>query len=419
MTTILIVEDDDPIRNNIIRLLKLEGYDTASAVNGREGLERVREIRPDVVISDISMPEMDGFALLEAIRADALLATTSVMMLTALDDRASMRRGMTSGADDYLAKPFTRVELLEALEGLLKRKGRIEESIQSAVQEREDSLRAAFTESLGGNRSPDKFGLEPPEGAVTDQVVQATVLFSDIRNFTSLAEKLSSTEVAELLTAYFERTCEPVLTNGGRHVKFIGDGLMAVFSDTLGGSPLPAARRAVSAALAMALATHEFRSWLERRFGDRGLPPFAIGVGLHAGEVTICRLGTIQNKETTPIGDTVNTAARLEAASKELGWTVVASQAVLQGAGEGVQTAGMTALEVRGRLGFVDVAEIVGLVTNMQDKQHGMATLTERAAEIRQAVQVNSEITARAVKGALRSQLSKFKDHEFKPDDAP
>jgi class 3 adenylate cyclase len=420
MTTILIVEDDDAIRNNIGRLLRLEGYDIVAAVNGREGLELARALQPEVVITDIGMPEMDGFELLEAIRADRALGATSVMMLTALDDRASMRRGMTSGADDYLAKPFTRVELLEALSGLLKKRHRVEESIQSAVQAREEHLRRAFTESLGGKRVPDKFGLEAPEGAIADQVIEATVLFSDIRNFTSLAEKLSSNEVAEILTYYFERTCEPVLTNGGRHLKFIGDGLMAVFADTMAGSsPLPASRRAVSAALAMALAAHEFRSWLDKRFAERGLPPFAIGVGLHAGEVTICRLGTVDNKETTPIGDTVNTAARLETASKELGWTVVASDAVLKKSGGGVQTGGMTSLAVRGRNGYVDVAEIVGLVTNLDDKRHGMATLTERAAEIRAAVQINSEITARAVKGALKNKLSAFKEHTFHPEGEP
>jgi serine/threonine-protein kinase PpkA len=414
MTTILIVEDDDAIRNNVIRLLKLEGYEIDSAINGRLGLERAKAVRPDVVISDVSMPEMDGFDLLEAIRADRELAATSVMLLTALDDRASMRRGMTAGADDYLAKPFTRVELLDALEGLLKRRGRIEATIDAAVRAREEHLRRAFTESLGGRALPDKFALDAPTGAITDTVVEATVLFSDIRNFTSLAEKLSSREVAELLTEYFERVCDPVLKNGGRHLRFIGDGLMAVFADTLsGGSPLPASRRGISAALGMALATHEFRSWLVKRFTQRGLPPFAIGVGLHAGEVTICRLGTIQNKETTPIGDTVNVAARLEAASKEFGWTVVASTAVLEHAGEGVQTGGMTALEVRGRNGFMDVAEIVGLETNVEDRRHGMATLTERAAEVREAVQINSEITARAVKGALQSKLSAFKDHQF------
>ncbi|MFB2351715.1 hypothetical protein, partial [Priestia megaterium] len=79
--------------------------------------------------------------------------------------------------------------------------------------------------------------------------------------------------------------------------------------------------------------------------------------------------------------------ARLEASSKELGWTVVASSAVLQGAGAGIQTGGMTSLDVRGKSGYVDVAESVGLVTDLQDKRHGMATLTERAAEVRAAVE--------------------------------
>jgi serine/threonine-protein kinase PpkA len=133
MTTVLVVEDDDAIRNNVARLLKLEGYDVSVAINGTEGLERAQATRPDVVVSDINMPGIDGFAMVEAMRADPALATTVVLMLTALDDRASMRRGMTAGADDYLAKPFTRVELLEALEALLKKRERIEKSIRSAV----------------------------------------------------------------------------------------------------------------------------------------------------------------------------------------------------------------------------------------------------------------------------------------------
>lgn len=419
MTTILIVEDDDAIRNNVIRLLKLEGYAIESATNGKAGLERARAVRPDVIITDVGMPEMDGFEMLQALRADRDLASTSIMMLTALDDRASMRRGMTAGADDYLAKPFTRVELLDALAGLLKKRGRIEASIESAVREREEHLRRAFTESLGGRAPPDKIALDAPAGAIADTVVEATVLFSDIRGFTSLAEKLSSREVAELLTEYFDRVCEPVLKNGGKHLRFIAGGLMAVFSDGVGGSPLPAARRAISAALGITLSTHEFRSWLEWRHAQRGLPPFAVGIGLHAGEVTICRLGTAQNKETTPIGETVNIAARLESASKELGWTVVASRSVLEMAGAGVLTAGITSLEVRGNKGFVEVAEIVGLEANEDDRRHGMAALTERASEVRDAVQINSEITARAVKGALQSKLSAFMEHRFEPGGEP
>jgi serine/threonine protein kinase len=130
-------------------------------------------------------------------------------------------------------------------------------------------------------------------------------------------------------------------------------------------------------------------------------------------------LGTTQNKETTPIGDTVNMAARLETASKELGWTVVASNSVLENAGTGVLTGGITSLEVRGRGGFIEVAEIIGLEASQQDKLHGMATLTERASEVREAVQINSEITARAVKGALQSKLSAFMEHQFEPGGEP
>ncbi|MBK8073035.1 MAG: protein kinase [Ramlibacter sp.] len=421
MTTVLVVEDDDDIRANITRLLKLEGYTIVSAANGHEALQRMRQVQCDVVISDVNMPGMGGLELLDAIRADKARATTPVMLLTALDDRASMRRGMASGADDYLAKPFTRDELLEALRALERRKLRFEDAVQGELKLREELLRRAFLESLGGQTSgrDDRFALDMPADAVTDQVLQATVLFSDIRNFTSLAEKLSSAEVAELLTTYFDRSCEPVLKSGGRHLKFIGDGMMAVFTDTAHGSPLPAARRAVSAALAMALAANEFRRWLDQRFVGRALPPFAIGVGVHSGEVTLCRLGTLQNKETTPIGDTVNVAARLEAASKELGWTVVASRGVLQQAGSGVQTGASTSVVVRGKNGMVEVAEVTGLQTGMEDKVHGMATLTERAGEIRAAVQANSEITARVFKEALETRLAALSHHDFGTEGEP
>ncbi len=413
MNTVLVVEDDDAIRANIARLLKLEGFEILAAVNGARGLEQARIARPDVVISDIGMPEMDGFALLEAIRGDAQLATTPVMLLTALDDRASMRRGMTAGADDYLAKPFTRVELLEALQGLLRKKGRLQRSIDQAVGAREAQLRRAFSESVGGRKLADKFGLEAPPGVVADRVLQAVVLFADIRDFTRMAEKLDSAEVAELLTEYFGRCGEPVLRHGGGHLKFIGDGLLAIFEQP------DAARRAIAAALGMALAAHEFRAWLERRFQGRGLPPLAIGVGLHQGEVKLCRVGSADAREDAAVGEPVNVAARLEQSSRELGWTVVASREVLLDAGAGVQTGGMTSLPARGEGAHVDVAEIVGLDAVLAVDDAATVTLPARSADVRAAVQANSEITARAVKGALQSRLAALKTHAFAPGQEP
>jgi serine/threonine-protein kinase PpkA len=412
MALILVVEDEDAIRSNIVRLLTLEGFETAAAADGQAGLDQARSRTPDLIISDVNMPGMDGFALLAAVRADGELATTPFVLLTALDDRGSMRRGMTTGADDYLSKPFTRTELLDAVEAQIRKKARVEERINSGLAALEARLRASFSDSISGKQA-GSFALElPPAGVDPGQALQATVLVSTIRNFTSLAEKLDAAEVSQLLTEYFERSCQPVLKNGGRHLKFVGDGLMAVFADTLSGSPLPAPRRAISAALAMALATQEFRAWLEQRFPARGLPPFAIGVGLHDGEVRLCRMGTNESEDLTPVGDTVGLAARLEATTRERGWTVLASGSVLAQAGEGIQTGTRDSVALRGRTPL-EVVEITGLVTQLDDKIHGMASLTERADEVSAAVKVNSGITARAVKDALQSKLAALRGVSF------
>lgn len=397
MSTILIVEDDDAIRHQLVRLLGQAGYDTVACANGALALAQARQSPPDIVVSDVGMPELDGYGLVEALRADTALAAIPVMLLTALDERASMRRGMAAGADDFLAKPFAPGELLEAVAALLKKQARVAGSIESAVAARVAALHPELAAVADRRHRPEGYGLEAGADAVVDRQLQATMLFADIRNFTALAETLSSSEVAELLGAYFEHACEPVLANGGQHLKFIGDGLMSLFSDDAAAGPaaLPAARRAIAAALGVAVATHRFRDWVDRRFAGRGLPPFAIGVGLHAGEVTLCRLGAGQNSDLTPIGDTVNVAARLESASKELGWTVVASAAVLQRAGPGVQTGGTASLALRGRSEDVDVVEITGLAADA--RQPGAPA---PAHAVRTAVEVNSAIAAGAPDGS-------------------
>jgi class 3 adenylate cyclase len=399
-------------------MLTLEGFEARAAADGRAGLAMAREHTPDLIISDVNMPGMDGFELLAAVRSDPVLATVPFMLLTALDDRGSMRRGMTTGADDYLSKPFTRTELLDAVQAQMVKSSRVEARIASGLAALETRLRGGFASRIGGDR-PEVFTVEVPPGGETAQTLQATVLVSTIRNFTSLAEKLDGAEVSQLLTEYSERSCQPVLKNGGRHLRFVGDGLVTVFAATLSDSPLPASRRAISAALAMALAAHEFRGWLAQRFPGRGLPPFAIGVGLHSGELTLCRMGSAESTDLMPVGETISLAARLEAATRERGWTVLASGEVLAEAGSGIQTGTHDSLAVTGRGRVLDVVEITGLVTNMDDKIHGMASLTERAQEISAAVRTNSEITARAVKDALESKLAALKDLRFEPGAEP
>ena len=119
MAKVLVIEDEMQIRLNLQIMLKAEGHQVVTAANGREGIARVAENRPDLVLCDVMMPELDGFGVLEHLRSDPANADLPFVFLTALDDRASMRRGMNLGADDFLNKPFTRDELLEAIQSRL------------------------------------------------------------------------------------------------------------------------------------------------------------------------------------------------------------------------------------------------------------------------------------------------------------
>jgi diguanylate cyclase (GGDEF)-like protein len=123
--TILVVEDEVSIRNNLALLLKVEGYDVRVAENGGIGLRMARERLPDLVLSDLMMPGMDGYELLAALRNDSLTAHLPVIMLTARADHQDIRQGMSLGADDYLPKPFQREDLLQAVAAQLgKSRGR-------------------------------------------------------------------------------------------------------------------------------------------------------------------------------------------------------------------------------------------------------------------------------------------------------
>lgn len=118
---ILVVEDETAIRNNIMSLLRMEGFAVVEAANGRQGLALAREHQPGLILSDVMMPELDGYGMLEQLRADPLTATIPLIFLSARTERADRRKGMNLGADDYLGKPFTHDELLEAVTARIKR----------------------------------------------------------------------------------------------------------------------------------------------------------------------------------------------------------------------------------------------------------------------------------------------------------
>jgi adenylate cyclase len=226
----------------------------------------------------------------------------------------------------------------------------------------EERERARIREMFGkyvSDEVVDKLLSEERRPDLGGEALNVTVLFSDIRGFTTLSEKLSAHEVVEMLNAYFTRVCGPILAEGGTVDKYIGDAVMAVF-----GSPVrhpDHARRAVRAALGMAREAAGFRQWMHTRFPDRGLAEFGVGVGLHTGEAVIGDIGTPRRKEFTAIGDTVNAASRLEGVTKDMGCVVVASEATVRAAGPGVRTGKYEQIRVKGKSEPLAVHEITGL----------------------------------------------------------
>ncbi len=134
MSRILVIEDDESIRTNLLRLLKVEGFEAEGAPHGLAGLEMARASVPELILCDVMMPELDGHGVLSAVRADPGLAAVPFIFLTARADRNDFRQGMTLGADDYLTKPFSRQEVLDAVRSRLKHRQAVAESVSAQTR---------------------------------------------------------------------------------------------------------------------------------------------------------------------------------------------------------------------------------------------------------------------------------------------
>ncbi len=144
MKKIAVIEDEVIVRESVVERLTEAGYDVVSAENGMQGIELIREHQPDLVLCDVMMPSLGGFGVLEYVRKDPATELIPFVFLSALSDKSDLRKGMQSGADDYLTKPFSKEELLEAVEARLRKK----QSYELRVHEALDEIRESLSRSL-------------------------------------------------------------------------------------------------------------------------------------------------------------------------------------------------------------------------------------------------------------------------------
>jgi DNA-binding NarL/FixJ family response regulator len=140
MYSILIIEDDPANISMMETILQMEGFDVQSASDAQSGLALIREKRPDLILCDIMMPEMDGYSVLETLKSEKTFADIPFIFVTALAERADVRQGMSEGADDYLPKPFSVDELLAAITGRIRRHELLRQQRDKSLFQQEESI---------------------------------------------------------------------------------------------------------------------------------------------------------------------------------------------------------------------------------------------------------------------------------------
>lgn len=145
---ILVIEDAEPLRNDIIEMLSFEGFEVNGAENGLIGVDKALSDQPDLIICDIMMPELDGYGVLDTLRKDARTVTIPFVFLTAKTDRTDQRYGMGLGADDYLTKPFVAAELLDTVHARLEKRKTMYQFVDNRIRELSDSIITALPHEL-------------------------------------------------------------------------------------------------------------------------------------------------------------------------------------------------------------------------------------------------------------------------------
>jgi adenylate cyclase len=315
----VLVVDDDPVNRTLLaQSLAREGHRSAMAENGRQALAMLHAEPFDIVLLDVLMPELDGYEVLERIEGDPELRRVPVIMVSALEDMASVVRCLELGAEDYLPKPFDPVLLRARINGCLMKK-----RLHDLERER---VRDVFCRFVPEPVVDEVLRRTDDDLRLRGVRVEATVLFGDLRGFTPFAEQMQADGVIEVLNDYLGEMSDAILDSGGTLVAYMGDGIMAVF-----GAPIETpdhADRGLTAAREMLC---DRLPRFNRRLVAAGFPDgFRMGIGLSSGPLMSGTVGSARRLEYTAIGDTTNTASRLEAMTKRTAHSLLLSDATRQ-----------------------------------------------------------------------------------------
>jgi len=319
MTAKVLVVDDTAMNVKMLAdILTFKGYQVVTAAGGKEGLAKVESDNPDLVLLDVMMPDLDGYAVCKAIRAKPETAILPVVMVTALDPAEERVKGLDAGADDFLSKPINQPELLARVRSLLRIK-EFHDQVQTQARELADWNRTLEQRVAEGVRQLDQMGrlkrFVSPQiadlivGGATDDPLKShrreiTVVFLDLRGFTAFIETADPEEVMGVLHEYHGEMGRVIIEHNGTIEHFAGDGIMIFFND-----PVVIANPAEQA-VRMAIRMQASFRGLSQEWKKRGYE-LDMGIGIAQGYATLGMIGFEGRRDYGAIGPVTNLASRL------------------------------------------------------------------------------------------------------------
>jgi class 3 adenylate cyclase len=298
--TVLVVDDHDFSRDAVARSLTLDGHTVFVAKNGQQALTLLRARSFDLVLLDIMMPEVNGFQVLEQCRSDPQLQHIPIVVISGNDDLDSVVRCVEMGAADYLFKPFDHVLFKARVDACLEKK-RLRDQEQAYIRQLKAEQEKSERLLLNVLPAPIAARLKQEQGIIAEQFDDVTVLFADIVDFTTLAARVTPTELVGVLNEIFSLFDQLAEQHQLEKIKTIGDAYMVV-----GGLPVARADHAEAVA-DMALDMRRAMT----RFNAEHSELFTMRIGISSGPAVAGVIGRAKFAYDL-WGDTVNTASRME-----------------------------------------------------------------------------------------------------------
>lgn len=297
----ILLVDDTPLNIHMLhQVLKGEGHHLLMARSAEDALRIAREERPDLILLDIVMPEVDGFEACRRLKSDPTTAHAAIIFMSSLSETDNKVKGLEVGAVDYITKPFEPAEVI----------ARVNTHLTIQRLQRDLTRKNEFIRSVFGRYVSEQVAqqvLDSPEGLdLGGEEREVTILMTDLRGFTSIVNRRSPREVLGLLNMYLESMVEVIGRYQGTIIEILGDSCLVMF-----GAPLPLpdhADRAVASAIAMQMAMAQ----VNEQSNASGLPLLEMGIGIHTGRCVVGNIGSERRSKYTAVGTTVNLAGRIE-----------------------------------------------------------------------------------------------------------